>query len=211
MAKLRSQFSSVRKQFVKDLAADPTKVAHLKNTGMSDAHLALIAKGGVPKLYRVHLNYLRQIETVDAQFGGKLQPAASEQDLAALVKQIRERFGYELPGAYLQLLAVADGVNFNSYTLYTSKTLPITGYADRFIEGFLEANDLWEDYQENSDHHLLMFGETGGDLFLFDRRDQKFKVTDKVGGDAYQEFDSFEELAEQLFKNALGIFEENAA
>jgi hypothetical protein len=54
VAKLRSQFASVRKQFVKDLAADPAKAAHLRKIGMSDADLALMAKGGVPKLYRVH-------------------------------------------------------------------------------------------------------------------------------------------------------------
>jgi hypothetical protein len=54
VAKLRSQFASVRKQFVKDLVADPVKAAHLKKMGMSDTDLALMAKGGVPKLYRVH-------------------------------------------------------------------------------------------------------------------------------------------------------------
>lgn len=54
VARLRSQFAAVRKQFVRDLAADPAKAAHLKKIGMSEADLALMAKGGVPKLYRVH-------------------------------------------------------------------------------------------------------------------------------------------------------------
>lgn len=151
-------------------------------------------------------DYLRQIQTEDAQFGDQPQPPAAADALVSLRHQVREKFNYELPNAYVALLALSDGVNFNSYTLYASKTLPIAGYPDRFIEGFVEANYLWEHYERNSDHHLLVFGETGGDLFLFDRRDQKFKVTDKVGGDAYQEFDSFEELVEQLLKNALGIF-----
>jgi len=54
VTQLRSQFASVRKQFVKDLVADPAKVAHLRKIGMSDTDLELMAKGGVPKLYRVH-------------------------------------------------------------------------------------------------------------------------------------------------------------
>lgn len=54
VAKLRSQFAAVRKQFVKDLAADPVKAAHLKSIGLRDADLTLMSKGGVPKLYRVH-------------------------------------------------------------------------------------------------------------------------------------------------------------
>ena len=153
-------------------------------------------------------DYLRQMQAEDARFGDQSQPPATSDALVALRQRAHEKFNYELPGTYVALLALSDGVNFNSYTLYASKTLPIVGYTGRFIEGFMEANYLWEDYKENSDHHLLMFGETGGDLFLFDQRDQKFKVIDKVGGDAYQQFDNFEELAEQFFKNALGIFDE---
>lgn len=152
-------------------------------------------------------DYLRQMREEDARFGDQSQPPALSETLDSLRQRSREQFKYELPAGYVDLLAQSDGINFNSYTLYASRTLPIAGYEDRFVEGFMEANDLWEDYAENADHHLLVFGETGGDLFLFDRRDQRFKVTDKVGGDAYQTFDTFEELAEQLFKNALGLVE----
>ena len=152
-------------------------------------------------------SYLRQMQAEDIRFGDQPQPPATKDALGVLRQQALAKFNYELPSTYEALLALSDGVNFNSYTLYASKSLPIAGYSDRFIEGFIEANDQWESYEQNRDHHLLVFGETGGDLFLFDRRDQKFKVTDKVGGDAYQEFDSFEELAEQLFKNALDIFD----
>ena len=98
-------------------------------------------------------------------------------------------------------------MDFNGYKLYASKTRYVKKY-DYYIEGFLEANDLWEEYEENTDHHLIMFGETGDDLYLFDKRNQKFKITDKVGGDAYEEFETFEELAEQFFKNSLGMFED---
>lgn len=152
-------------------------------------------------------DYLLRIRAEDATFGGEPQPAATQDDLNKLSQQVYEQFAYRLPESYLSLLAMSDGINFNSYTLYSSRTLPITGYIDRFIEGFAEAEDLWEDYENNDDHHLLVFGETGGDLFLFDQRDQKFKATDKVGGNTYDEFNTFEELAERLFKNTLGIFE----
>lgn len=155
--------------------------------------------------------YLQQMQAEDARFGDLSQPLATSDSVAVLKQQAREKFNYELPSAYEALLALSDGVNFNGYTLYASKTRPIAGYSDRLIEGFVEANKLWEEYAQNADHHLLVFGETGDDLFLFDRRDQKFKVIDKVGGDAYEEFDSFEELAAQLFKNALGIFDNESA
>ena len=154
--------------------------------------------------------YLRQIETVDAQFGGKLQPAASEEDLEALTKQVQERFRYELPAGYLQFLAIADGVDFNGYTLYASKTQPLQGEEKILLQGFAEINEFWQEYAGNEDHHLLMFGETGDDLYLFDQRAQQFHVTDKVSGDVYQAFDTFEELAEQLFKEALGLADEAA-
>lgn len=152
---------------------------------------------------------VRQIEAKKVKYKGQLQPPASASGLETVARKAQELYGYSLPDAYLKLISVSDGINFNGYTIYASRTNPISGHADRFIEGFVEANDLWEDYEENADHHLLMFGETGDDLYLFDRRDNKFKVTDKVGGDAYEEFDTFEELAELLLKSALGIFNDN--
>ena len=151
------------------------------------------------------VDYLQQIEAIEAQFGGKLQPAASEEDLASLAKQARERFRYELPAGYLKLLAITDGVDFNGYTLYASKTQSLQGEEKMLLQGFAEINEFWQEYAENEDHHSLMFGETGDDLYLFDQRAQQFHVTDKVSGDVYQAFDTFEELAEQLFREALGL------
>ena len=154
------------------------------------------------------VTYLLQIETVDAQFGGKLQPAASKEDLEALTKQVQERFRYELPAGYLQLLATADGVDFNGHTIYASKTQPLQGEEKILLQGFVEINEFWQEYAKNKDHHLLMFGETGDDLYLFDQRAQQFHVTDKVSGDVYQAFNTFEELAGQLLKEALGLADE---
>ena len=154
--------------------------------------------------------YVRQVNARNAEYGDPPQPPASAEHLTALAAQAQELFAYEVPVAYLELLALADGLDFNGYKLYASSTRPVPGY-DATVKGFIEANGWWEDYDENGNHHLLMFGETGGQLFLFDRRDQKFKFTDKVGGDAYQVFDAFEELAEQFFKNALGIVEDEQA
>ncbi|HEX8349523.1 MAG TPA: YrhA family protein [Hymenobacter sp.] len=151
--------------------------------------------------------YVRQVQARNAEYGDPPQPPASAEQLTALTAQARALFAYEVPAAYLELLALADGIDCNGYKLYASRTRPVPGY-DATVEGFVEANGWWEDYEENSDHHLLMFGETGGELFLFDRRDQKFKFTDKVGGDAYRVFEAFEELAEQFFQNALGIIED---
>lgn len=153
-------------------------------------------------------DYLRQIADRDAPFGGKMQRPATAEDLDVLSKRVQEQFNYSLPAAYLSLLAVADGVDFNGFTLYASHTQPLQGEEKIALQGFAEINEFWQEYADNQDHHLLMFGETGDDLYLFDQRAQTYQVTDKVSGDAYQTFDTFEELAEQLFKNALGLVEE---
>jgi hypothetical protein len=154
------------------------------------------------------VDYLHQIETIDAQFGDSLQPAASKEELETLATQAQELFGYTIPAAYLQLLAIADGVDFNGYTLYGSKTRQMQGEETIQLQGFVEINEFWQEYADNGDHHLLMFGETGDDLYLFDQRTQQFHVTDKVSGDVYQAFETFEELAEQFFKAALGLSDE---
>jgi len=156
------------------------------------------------------VDYLHQIEAIEMQFGGSLQPAAPKEDLEVLTTRVRERFGYTLPTDYVQLLAITDGIDINGYTLYGSKTRQLQGEETIQLQGFLEINELWQEYAENEDHHLLMSGETGDDLYLFDRRIQQFHTTDKVSGDVHQAFDTFEELAEQFFKGALGLNDETA-
>jgi len=151
------------------------------------------------------IDYLRQVELIDSQFGGKLQPPAAKEDLNMLAELAWKYLHYKLPIGYLQLLANSDGMNFNGYTLYASKTQLLQTEEKIQLQGFVEINEFWQEYAENNDHHLLMFGENGDDLYLFDQRAQKFHVTDKVSGDVYQAFDTFEELAEQLFKEALGL------
>ncbi|MGI4832995.1 MAG: YrhA family protein [Janthinobacterium lividum] len=149
---------------------------------------------------------MQQIAAADAQFGGQLQPAASAEALVALYQQVQERFGYHLPAAYGQLLAIADGVDFNGYTLYASQTQPLQG-TRQVLQGFVEINKFWREYADNQDHHLLMFGETGDDLYLLDQRTHSFQLTDKVSGDIYQAFATFEEIVEQLLRSALGLEE----
>lgn len=151
--------------------------------------------------------YVRLIDVRNAEYGDAPQPAATPAQLETLTHQTRDLFGYELPDGYVKLLAVTDGFDFNGHKLYANQTRPLEGY-DGNAEGFLEANDLWEDYAGNTGHHLIMFGETGDDLYLFDRHDQQFKVIDKVGGDAYEKFDTFEELVGRLLRDALGLFDE---
>ena len=54
LAALRSRFKTVRKKFMKQLAADPTTLAQLRAAGISEAEIARAAKGGVPDGWQVH-------------------------------------------------------------------------------------------------------------------------------------------------------------
>lgn len=53
-AKLRKDFNSVRKQYLKDLANDSGKVQQLRKAGLSEADIALMKNGNVPKGWQVH-------------------------------------------------------------------------------------------------------------------------------------------------------------
>jgi hypothetical protein len=54
-ARLRAEFdSTVRKQFLKDLANDPEKVHRLRSSGLTEAQLGAMRNGMVPQGYQVH-------------------------------------------------------------------------------------------------------------------------------------------------------------
>lgn len=51
---LRAKFVPIRAQFVKDLAADPSKLVRLKQAGLTDDDLKILADGKLPDGWQVH-------------------------------------------------------------------------------------------------------------------------------------------------------------
>ena len=132
------------------------------------------------------------------------QPPLSEVAREAFRSRVAYTLSYELPQAYLDILTITDGLDWNGAVLYASETRLREN--DEFdIQGMLEANiQLRLAYTPDKD--FIYFAESGMDAYRHNLLTNKFEISDRVVGDSvFESFDTAEELFQQLFKNMLNV------
>lgn len=150
--------------------------------------------------------YLQRIISVDAQYGKKPNAPAQKTDIVRLKANAWSLNEYDIPIIYEELLSFINGIDFNGHLLYGSYPPSLISANKKYASmDFGISNELWSDYGDNEDHDLIMFGESGLSLYIYNRTTTKFEVIDRVGGDSFFNSDSFDGLLEQLFKDMLSI------
>lgn len=132
------------------------------------------------------------------------QPPLSEAAREAFRSRVAYTLSYELPVAYLDLLAITDGLSWNSAVLYASETRQHSNN-ELNIQGMLEANiQLRLAYTPDKD--FIYFAESGLDAYRHNLVAGKFEISDRVVGDSvFETFGTAEELFQQLFQNMLNV------
>jgi hypothetical protein len=130
--------------------------------------------------------------------GSKPQPACSPQDLLKMRRRASEQFSTALPRAYCTFLTITNGLDWDGLVIYATHRIPIVGFDDRFIDGFVEANLAHRDYPVFND--LLVFGENGTVVFVFDMAHREYQVLMNIGLDVLERYSTFD----KLMTNALG-------
>ena len=132
------------------------------------------------------------------------QPPLSEAAREAFRSRVAYTLSYELPVVYLDLLAVTDGLSWNSAVLYASETRQ-RSTDELSIQGMLEANiQLRLAYTPDKD--FIYFAESGVDAYRHNLAADKFEISDRVVGDSvFETFDTAEELFQHLLQNMLNV------
>jgi len=120
------------------------------------------------------------------------QPPATEEDLVGLVERAQAELGARVPPEYEAFLRVANGFDWNGCTIYGSETRPIAGYADRFIQGFVEANQVWRDDEANREY--LYFGDGDISLYGYHLPSRQYQVRDRQSDTLLKVVPSFDAL-----------------
>jgi len=135
---------------------------------------------------------LEEIAANRRKRGRDLQPPASDAQLADLRKRARQQLRYELPDAHLAFLRRANGLDYNGLSLYCSERSVIVGTQDRYIPGFVEANQDWR--AGGSYRDQIIFGHSANANYAYNTKESAWQVrmqpTDTVVGTV----GSFEEL-----------------
>ncbi|WP_022826214.1 YrhA family protein [Hymenobacter norwichensis] len=139
-----------------------------------------------------------------AEASEAIQQPLAEAAQSEFKQQVRRMLTYELPAAYVAILAQSDGLDCNGVVLYASKPY----YAEKkfVIQGFVEANVLLRDYLPNRD--FVYFAESGMDFYRHNLQSQKFEISARVGGVVVKSFDTPEELFDQVLNHMLDNYDD---
>lgn len=142
-----------------------------------------------------------------------MQLAASPVALSSLQELAIAKLGYTVPAAYIELLALVDGIDSNGIILYASHSQPLAGHPDKpdyTIEGFVEANELWRAGEEGAyNRDYVYFAESGDYLYCHYLPANQYRIVDRVTLEPIYEpavFDTAEGLLEQVLNHMLNRY-----
>lgn len=124
--------------------------------------------------------------------GLQMQPPGEEAEIQLLRARAHEELGFEVPEEYCALLRQANGFDFNGLVIYACRTIPIAGYSDRFVQGFVEANLAWRAANDQAD--FVAFAESGLSLYVFRPGTSSYAMLDRASASRPRPVATFEEL-----------------
>jgi hypothetical protein len=140
----------------------------------------------------MYYGILEEIRKQRKDLGLSNQPPASPRLLSTLRDRAQDELGAPVPEGYVRFLSLSDGLVWNGLELYANETVPLAGYSDHFVQGFVDANLAHRDVKACRD--LLIFGEANIDLYAYNIHHARYLILDRTSLDVTEEPSSFEDL-----------------
>ncbi|MFW6597900.1 YrhA family protein [Propionibacteriaceae bacterium Y2011] len=122
-------------------------------------------------------------------------PPATPEEVAIAERVYANEFGIEMPPGYRELLSVSNGIDFNGLSFYSCTDT--TDAEGTEAAGIGESNQRLIRGVHEIDTTMRFVGETGDDLYGYDKADGKWRNVDRTSwqaGSADNVFDTFDDL-----------------
>lgn len=149
----------------------------------------------------MYQDLIKQIANERKRFGLEMQPPCCPNAIERLKTNAARELGHTIPDAYAAFLSHVNGLSWNGLVVYASERSLIVGRTDGFIEGFVEGNLDYRDFEPLKDY--LIFAEDGVVLFAYQISTSKYQVVTTVGLTLLESFDTFDELLCDALKGHL--------
>ena len=130
-----------------------------------------------------------------------MQPPCPTTAIQELREASRKHLSYSIPDEYAEFLSQTNGLVWNGLVIYASDRTPIVGYSDRFIEGFIDGNLGYRDFEPMKDY--LVFADDGTSLYVYDIGEAAHRIILRVGLSIMESFTSFEILIAKALEEHL--------
>lgn len=155
---------------------------------------------------------VEEIKAVRESLNRPVAPPAQAEDLKELQEEAALKLDYAPPQSYLELLAIANGIDWNGIQLYASqpqtRVLP-TGRTKYVFRGLVEVNEQWRDFPPNNE--FVFLAESGDVLYCHHLTSGKFEIVDRItkemDDDVRDAFDTCEALLEKLLNHMLNRYD----
>lgn len=126
---------------------------------------------------------------------------ASKEELVKFIEEVKNILNREIPSEYLNILKVANGLEFNGFILYGVDEYLLESKPKQHINGLIDLNQIW--YENEGQKKYLFLGESNISWYVYDFNERKFIELDNPSGGESTRFNTFYEMLEKLLTDAL--------
>ena len=144
---------------------------------------------------------LEEIKQVSVKFNDTLNDGITDKELEALISGVEKELQVSLPEAYIDVLKLINGLEFNGYILYGADKELLENIPNQRINGLIDNNKVW--YDNEWEKKYLFLGDSSISWYAYDVESGSYFELDKPSGDEMQEFSCFEEMLEKILTDAL--------
>jgi len=153
--------------------------------------------GRVLLMAHIYQRYLDEIVAWHKRRGrvGGVQPPCSTDAVERLRFESRVELFCDVAAEYIDFLRISNGVAWNGLHIYASETGPLAGYEDRidrYIDGFVDANLEWREYEPHKDY--LYFADSSISLYAYNLVEARYEIQDQCSMDVVEVLPSFDHL-----------------
>lgn len=144
---------------------------------------------------------LKKISKAEKEYGEELNNRASEAEVETLRTELKNRFKFELPKEYADVLKIVNGLEFNGYILYGIDEELLEDTPENDIYGLLEMNSVWHEVEEQRVY--LFLGESGTSWYVYHPETGEYIELDNPSGDVMEVYGSLDEMLDHMLEESL--------
>lgn len=131
----------------------------------------------------------------------KVNGGATEEEIQLFKKRVTEELNVILPGEYINILKVVNGIEFNGFIFYGIDEVVLREIPNQKVNGLIENNKIW--YENEWQHQYIFLGESNISWYVYNIDMKKYYELDNPSGRESKEFSSLENLLEKLLSDSL--------
>lgn len=145
--------------------------------------------------------YMDKIKEEKNKYDEAINEGADDMSIATLNKELKRRFGFEMPQGYSEILKNINGLEFNGYILYgIDKEIGNSRFKQK-IYGVLEMNSIW--YENEDQKSYLFLGESNLSWYVYRIETNEYLELDHPSGNVLEKYDNFEGMFSHMLEESL--------